>query len=151
MQIHVHCVRVVTHRPANQLGRRISIIGGDELIYEHVRFEFGFHLVKFVQRDTDKSVYGRVCVFRIQRVYLALQVQGQAPKKAQIVVICRIAVVVFLQPDDGLIVLHVVRKVDTDATDRVMYDPVDEERDVGHEFTDPVRIWPLGNGPLQDV
>ena len=30
-----------------------------------------------------------------------------------------------------------------------MYDPVDEERDVGHEFTDPVRIWPLGQWPIE--
>ena len=53
--------------------------------------------------------------------------------------------------DDGLIVLHVVRKVDTNATDMVIYDPVDEDRDVGHEFTDPFRVGTLGNGPLKDV
>ena len=35
-------------------------------------------------------------------------VEGQAPEEAEFVVICRIAVVIFLQPDDGFVVLHVV-------------------------------------------
>ena len=78
-------------------------------------------------------------------------VEGQAPEEAEIVVICRIAVVIFLQPDDGFVVLHVVGKGDADATYWVLHDPIEEERGIGHMLAHPVRIWPLSNCPLQYV
>ena len=48
----------------------------------------GFNLVEIADRHTGKFVYGRARVLGIQRVCLALQVKGQAPKEAQIVGIC---------------------------------------------------------------
>ena len=78
-------------------------------------------------------------------------VEGQAPEEAEIVVICRHGVAVFLQADDDLIVLHVVRKVDTDTAYGVIYDPVEEERGIGHMLAHPVGVGALRHRPLQDV
>ena len=78
-------------------------------------------------------------------------VEGQAPEEAEIVVICRIAVVIFLQPDDGFVVLHIIGKVDADATDRVILDPVDEKRHIRRHLANPVGVGALGNSPLQNV
>ena len=77
--------------------------------------------------------------------------QGETSEKTQIVVICCLAVAVFLQAEDGLIVLHVVGKVDTDTAYGVIYDPVEEERGIRHMLAHPVRIWALRHRPLQDV
>ena len=59
--------------------------------------------------------------------------------------------VIFYQPDDRLVIFHVVGKGDADTTYWVLHDPVDEEGGIGHEFTNPVRVGALGNGPLQYV
>ena len=58
--------------------------------------------------------------------------RARLSEEAQIVIVRRIAVTVFLQPDDSLVTFHVVGQVDTDTADRVMYDAIYEERDVGH-------------------
>ena len=78
-------------------------------------------------------------------------VEGQAPEEAEIVVICRIAVVIFLQPDDGIVVLHIIGKVDADTAYWVILDLVHEERGISDVLANPVGIWTLGNSPLQNV
>ena len=122
VKIRVHRLWVLSRRPTNQLSHSLPISDLHKLIDGYVGFELAFNLKEVIERDTDKFVYGRVRVFDIQRVYLALQ----------IVVICPRAVVVFYQPDNGFVIFHVVGQVDTDTADRVMYDAIYEERDVGH-------------------
>ena len=56
-----------------------------------------------------------------------------------------------LQADDGFVVLHVVGQADPDAAYGVMYDPVEEERGISDEFTNPVRVRTMRHRPLQDV
>ena len=58
---------------------------------------------------------------------------------------------VLCQPDDSLVIFHVVGKGDADATYWVLHDPIEEKGNVGHEFTHPVRVGALGNGPLEYV
>ena len=59
--------------------------------------------------------------------------------------------VVFLQPNDGFVTLHIGGQVDADATYGVLQDAVDEKFDICHKYTDPVRVRFLSNCPLQDV
>ena len=59
--------------------------------------------------------------------------------------------VIFYQSDDSLVIFHVVGKGDAHATYWVLHDPIEEERGIGHMLAHSVRIWALGNGPLQYV
>ena len=52
---------------------------------------------------------------------------------------------VFHQPDDSLIIFHVVGQGDPDASYYVMYDPVKKERGVSDVLANPVRVGTLGN------
>ena len=73
MQIHIHRFCVMTRRPANQLSHRLPVGDFDKLVDDHVGFELAFNLMEVIERDTDKSVYGRVRIFGIQRCGLTPQ------------------------------------------------------------------------------
>ena len=150
MKIRVHRLLVLSRRSTNQLSHRLPIIDLHKLIDDHVGFELAFNLVEVIERDTGKVVYGRVRVLGIQRCGLASQVEGETSEKTQIVVIYR-TMFVLCQPDDSLVIFHVVGKGDADATYWVLHDPIEEERGIGHMLAHPVRIWALRHRPLQDV
>ena len=76
--------------------------------------------------------------------------QAQAAEQTKIVYV-RSAMVIFFQSDYGLVVLHVSRNDQSDATDRVILDPVDEKRHIRRHLANPVGVGALGNSPLQNV
>ena len=70
--------------------------------------------------------------------------QAQAAEQTKIVYV-RSAMVIFFQSDYGLVVLHVSRNDQSDATDRVILDPVDEKRHIRRHLANPVGVGALGN------
>ena len=76
--------------------------------------------------------------------------QAQAAEKTEVVVVYR-TMFVLCQPDDSLVIFHVVGKDDADTAYWVILDPVHEERGIRHHLTDPVGVGALRHRPLQDV
>ena len=76
---------------------------------------------------------------------------GQAPEEAEIVVICRHVVAVFLQPDDGFVTFDIIRQDDVDATDGMLQDAIYKVCHIRYKFDHPLRVGSLTQCPLKDI
>ena len=78
--------------------------------------------------------------------------QGQTSEETQVIILPLVMVGFPFQIDDAFLLLDIDWKGGRTYTSyRMIDDAIDEEGDIGHEFTHPRRIRSLINSPLQDV
>ena len=81
-------------------------------------------------------------------MYVTSSMQGQTPKKTQVIILPHGIVGFPFQSDDGFVLLAVGWKCVAYISYGMIDDAVDEEVDIRHEFTYPRRIRSLIDSPL---
>ena len=163
VKVEVERGRIFTDRSTDEFGVRsfVLLIRLDETVHAHIRLERRLYTIEVFHRDPSKlfheyTVFVVSLVQRLHRwfqlVYVTSTMQGQTPEETQVISVPFGMFGVFVQTDDGFVLLDVDWKRDHVYTSyRMIDDAVDEKCDIGHEFAHSRRIRSLIDGPLQDV
>ena len=163
VKVEVERGRIFTDRSPDEFGNWPFVlpVRFDETVHAHVRLERRLYSIEVFHRDPGKLFheYTVLSVSLVQRLHcrfqsisIASSMQGQTPEETQVISVLLVMDEFLFQTYDGYVLLDVDWKRDHVCTSYQMIDDaVNEEGDIGHEFTHPRRIRSLIDGPLQDV